>query len=191
MCSEGGLEGPGTVATEPGRAGSSAFEPAELATSCSSELEGVEHRGRKGAVGAATRPGLSVRKDFSSRNPMSGSGPSESARPEGEEPAEGARNPGGGACRVWQTRVIRIPSAHVAVGAMNPRRGDPTLLGRRRHPGPNPVRAAKPAGAAVRSSDRVDGRMSEHLVVVETTRRGRRTNDAATTSGALREAGQP
>jgi len=41
----GGLERPGTVATEPGRAGSSALEPAELATSYSSEFEADEHRG--------------------------------------------------------------------------------------------------------------------------------------------------
>jgi len=45
MCFEGGLGRPGTVATEPGRAGSSVLEPAELATSRSSEQEAVEHRG--------------------------------------------------------------------------------------------------------------------------------------------------
>jgi hypothetical protein len=119
---------------------------------------------------------------------MSGSGPSVSARPEREETAEGAKDPVGGTCRVWQTRVIRISSAHVAGGAQNPRRGDPTVLGRRGHLGPNPERAAKPVEAAGRSSDRTDGRTAESLVVVETTWRKRRTNVAATLVGALREA---
>jgi hypothetical protein len=64
MCSEGGLERLGTMAMEPGRAGSSVFEPAELATSYSSEFEADEHRRRKGAADAATRPGLTVRKVF-------------------------------------------------------------------------------------------------------------------------------
>jgi len=50
-----GLEGLGTTAVEPGRKGSSAFEAAELSTSYSSEFETVEHRGRRGAGGAATR----------------------------------------------------------------------------------------------------------------------------------------
>jgi hypothetical protein len=180
MCFEGGLERPGTVATEPGRAGSSALEPAELATSYSSEFEADEHRGREGARDAETRPGPTVRKDFSSQNPMSGSGPSESARPKREQPVEGAKDPEGGPCRVWQTRVIRISSAHVAGGARNPRRGDPTRQGRRRHCGPHPERAAKPVEAAGRSSDRTDGRMTEHLAVVETAWRARRTNVAAT-----------
>ena len=50
-----GLAGLGTTAVEPGRKGSSAFESAELSTSYSSEFETVEHRGRRGARGAATR----------------------------------------------------------------------------------------------------------------------------------------
>jgi 4-diphosphocytidyl-2C-methyl-D-erythritol kinase len=41
---------------------------------------------------------------------MSGSGPSVSARPEGEQTVEAARNREDGLCRVWMTRVIRIPS---------------------------------------------------------------------------------
>jgi hypothetical protein len=69
MCSEGGLERLGTVATEPGRAGSSAFEPAELATSYSSEFEAVEQRRRKGAADAETRPGLPDRKVFRVETP--------------------------------------------------------------------------------------------------------------------------
>jgi len=45
MCFEGGLASLGTMAMEPGRMGSSALEPAELATSYSSEFEADEHRG--------------------------------------------------------------------------------------------------------------------------------------------------
>jgi len=102
MCFEGELGRPGTVATEPGRVGSSALEPAELATSCSSEQEAVEHRGRRGAADTATCPGLTVRKDSASENPMSGSGPSVSARPRREQAVERARNPEDGECRVWK-----------------------------------------------------------------------------------------
>jgi hypothetical protein len=83
------------------------------------------------------------------------------------------------------------PSADVAEGAMNPRRGDLTRHGQRGHFGLNPERETKPAGAAGRSSDRSDGRTVEYLVVVQTTRRRWRTNVAATPYGALREAGQP
>jgi hypothetical protein len=176
------------MAMEPGRAGSSASEPAELATSYSSEFEADEHRGRRSAADAATRPGLPVRKDFASENPRGGSGPSESARPRREQPVEGARNPEDGRCRVRQTRVIRISSAQVARGARNPRRGDPTGHGRRRHPRQHPEGAAKPVEAAGRSSDRTDGPIAEDLAVVKTTRREWRTDDAATRSGALREA---
>jgi len=142
----------------------------------------------KGRRGAAMHHGLSARKGVTSENPRSGSGPSESARPEGEQPVEGVRNPEDGRCRVRQTRVNRISSAHVARGARNPRRGVPTGHGRRRHQGLNPEGAAKPVEAAGRSSDRADGRIAEDLAVVKTTRRERRTDDAATRSGALREA---
>jgi len=102
-----GLRGPGTTAVEPGRRGSSAFEAAELSTSSSSEFEVAEHRGRDGAVDAARRHGPDVRKDFRRWNPMSGSGPSVSARPEGEQTVEGVRNPEDGWSRVRQTRGIR------------------------------------------------------------------------------------
>jgi len=50
---------------------------------------------------------------------------------------------------------------------------------------------AKPAGAVEWSSDHETGRRAEHLAVVKTTRRERRTDDAATLSGALREAAEP
>jgi len=53
--------------------------------------------------------GLSARKGVQSENPRSGSGPSESARPEGEQSVEGVRNPEDGKCRAWNARVLRIP----------------------------------------------------------------------------------
>ena len=130
MCFVGGLERPGTMAMELGRAGSSVFEPAELATSYSSEFEAVEHRRRKGAVDAETRPGLTVRKVSSSWNPMSGSGPSVSARSRREQTVGGVENPEDGQCRVWQARVIRISAVDVAEGVRNPRRGEPIPLDR-------------------------------------------------------------
>jgi hypothetical protein len=64
-------------------------------------------------------------------------------------------------------------SAEVAGGARNPRRGDPVRQDRGGHLRPNPERVAKPVEAAVRSSDRADGRSAEDLAVVETTRRMR------------------
>jgi hypothetical protein len=92
---------------EPGREGSSVFEAAELSTSYSSESEAVEHRGGDDAVDTARCHGLTVRKDFESVNPMSGSGPSVSARPEGEQTVEGVRNPEDGRSWVRQTRGAR------------------------------------------------------------------------------------
>ena len=97
----------GTTYAEPGRAGSSAFEALELSTSYSSEFEVAEHQGRKGAADAAMRHGLTARKRLNGENPRSGSGPSVSARPEGEQPVEGARNPEDGRRRARQTRCSR------------------------------------------------------------------------------------
>lgn len=105
---------------EPGWEGSSASESAELSTSYSSEFEAVEHRRRRGAAGAATHHGRPIRKGCKSKNPMSGSGPSVSARRKGEEPAERVRDPEGGTCRVRQTRVIRIPSPMSLEGRETP-----------------------------------------------------------------------
>jgi len=102
-----GLRGSGTTAVGPGRNGSSVFEAAELSTSYSSESEAVEHRRREDAADAARRHGPTVRKDFESENPMSGSGPSVSARPEGEQTVEGVRNPEDGRSRVRKTRGAR------------------------------------------------------------------------------------
>jgi hypothetical protein len=100
-----GFEDSGTTAVEPERAGSSALESAELSTSYSSEFEVVEHRGREGAgvsrrSDASVHDGLPGRKSLSSENPMSGSGPSVSARPGGDQTVEGVRNPEDGRCRV-------------------------------------------------------------------------------------------
>jgi hypothetical protein len=130
MCFEGGLPGSGTTAVEPGRKGTSAFEAAELSTSYSSEFETVEHRGRRGARDAATRFRPIRSKEPESENPRSGSGPSESARPEGEQPVEGVRNPEDGRCRAVEGPGRTDPSADAAEGARNPRRGDPVLRDR-------------------------------------------------------------
>jgi hypothetical protein len=51
---------------------------------------------------------------------MSGSGPSVSARPKGDEAAERAKYPEGGVCRVRQTRVMRIPSPMSLEGRETP-----------------------------------------------------------------------
>jgi hypothetical protein len=80
-----------------------------LQTSYSSEFEAVRHHRREGAAGAATHHGLCTRKSCTSENPRSGSGPSVSARPEGDQPVEGAKNPKDGSCRVRQARVMQIP----------------------------------------------------------------------------------
>jgi hypothetical protein len=74
----------------------------------------------EGRRDAATHHGLSIRKGCMSENPMSGSGPSESARPKGAKPAERVRDPEGGACRVRQTRVMRIPSPMSLEGRETP-----------------------------------------------------------------------
>jgi hypothetical protein len=186
-----GLGGPGTTAVGPGQASSSALESVELSTSYSSEFEAVEHHGREGAAGAAMHHGLPVRKGVTSENPRSGSGPSVSARPEGEQPVEGARNPEDGQCRAWNARVIRIPPLMSLKGRRTPGGATRSLLDRGGRLGPNPERETKPVEAAGRSSDRSAGRTAESLEVVKTTRRLRRTDVAAMPDGALREASQP
>jgi len=113
------------------------WSPRSFQTSYSSEFEAVEHRGREGAAGAAMHHGLPVRKGVTSENPRSGSGPSVSARPEGEQPVEGAKNPEDGRCRARQVRHDD-PSADVAEGAGNPRRGDPVQAGPGRASWPEP-----------------------------------------------------
>jgi len=125
-----GLGGLGTTAVEPGLAGSSALESAELSTSYSSECEDVEHRGREGAAGAAMHHGLPVRKGVTSENPRSGSGPSVSARPEGEQTVEGVRNPEDGRCRAWNAREVRIPPLMSLKGRETPGGAIRSLLDR-------------------------------------------------------------
>jgi hypothetical protein len=108
MCSVGGsktLE-PRTW-NQVGRAQAS-WRPWSFRTSYSSEFEAAEHHGREDAADAAMRHGLPVRKSLASENPKSGSGPSVSARPEGEQPVEGVKNPEDGRCRARQARNIRI-----------------------------------------------------------------------------------
>jgi hypothetical protein len=100
----------------PGYRSSSVWEAAELSTSYSSEFETVEHRGRKDMRGAATRLSPRTRKGFASENPMSGSGPSVSARREGEQTVEGVRNPEDGWCRAVVGPGDTDPFADVAGG---------------------------------------------------------------------------
>jgi hypothetical protein len=66
-----------------------------------------------------------ARKSSASENPMSGSGPSESASQEGEQPVEGVRNPEDGRCRALDGPGDTDLSDEVAEGARNPRRGEP------------------------------------------------------------------
>jgi hypothetical protein len=109
MCSVGGSK-----ALEPrtwnqvGRAQAS-WRPWSFRTSYSSEFEAAEHHGREDAAGAAMRHGLPVRKSLRCENPRSGSGPSVSARPEGEKAVEGVKNPEDGRCQARQAWNIRIP----------------------------------------------------------------------------------
>jgi hypothetical protein len=83
-----GLGGSGTMAMEPGRTGSSAFESAELPTSYSSEFEAVEHRRRQGAADAATHPGLPARKSPASETPGAAADP---ASPQGRREMKPSR----------------------------------------------------------------------------------------------------
>ena len=69
--------------------------------------------------GDAFRPDHS--KEPCERNPMSGSGPSVSARSEGEQPVEGVRNPEDGRCRALDGPGDTDPSAEVAEGARTSR----------------------------------------------------------------------
>jgi len=121
---------------------------------------------------------------------MSGSGPSVSARPEGDQPVEGVRNPEDGRRRAGRPGAT-IPPLMSLKGRETPGGATRSVLDRGGCLGLNPERETKPAGAAGRSSDRTDGRTAEDLAVVKTTRRRRRTNVASTPNGALREAGQP
>jgi len=67
---------------------------------------------------------------------MSGSGPSVSARPEGEQPVEGVRNPEDGWCRAVEGPGDTDPSAEVAEGARDLDEGRAGPAG--------PVRACEP-----------------------------------------------
>jgi hypothetical protein len=90
-----------------GRAQAS-WRPWSFRTSYSSEFEAAGHHGREDAAGAAMRHGLPVRKSLRSVNPKSGSGPSVSARSEGEQTVEGVKNPEDGRCQARQVWNIRI-----------------------------------------------------------------------------------
>lgn len=104
-----GLGGPGTTAVGPGPAGSSACRVCGAFDLVFLRVRGCRAPWTSGCRGAAMHHGLPVRKGVTSWNPRSGSGPSESAGPEGEQSVEGARNPRDGRCRARHARVIRIP----------------------------------------------------------------------------------
>jgi hypothetical protein len=67
-----------------------------------------------------------------------------SARPEGEEPVEGARNPEDGTCRVRQTRVMQISPPMSLEGRETPGGATRSTQDRGGHFGPNPERETKP-----------------------------------------------
>jgi hypothetical protein len=190
MCFEGGSEALEPRPWNQNWRAQVPWSPQSFQTSYSSEFEAAKHCGQEGAAGAAMHHGLPFRKSVPSENPMSGSGPSVSARPEGEQTVEGARNPEDGRCRTGRSDMT-IPPLMSLKGRETPGGATRSTQDRGGRLGPNPERATKPAGAAGRSQDRTDGRTAEFLVVVQTTRRRRRTNRAATPDGALREAGQP
>jgi hypothetical protein len=132
-----GLGSSGTTAVEPGqgrlkRLGAcGAFRPR---IPQSSRLGAPWARGCSGC-GNASRP--SCPKELFREEPRSGSGPSVSARPEGEEPVEGVRNPEDGTCRVRQTRVMRIPPP-MSLKGREPQEGRPGPAGPGRALRPEP-----------------------------------------------------
>src|SRR5688572_14771142 len=79
-------------------------------------------------------------------NPMSGSGPSVSARPEGEQTVEGARNPEDGRLRVRQTRGIRSLRRCRCRGG-KPQEGRPGQAWPGRASGPEPCEGDEACGS--------------------------------------------
>jgi|SwirhirootsSR2_FD_contig_111_12744_length_969_multi_5_in_0_out_0_2 hypothetical protein len=107
MGSEGDSEALGPRPWDQGRQAQVPWSLRSFQTSYSSEFEAwstVDERAQR--VRRRTTASLSERA--SREEPQSGSGPSVSARLEGEEPVEGVRNPEDGTCRVRQARVMRI-----------------------------------------------------------------------------------
>jgi hypothetical protein len=105
------FERPGTTAVGPGRMGSStpvrlrSFRPRIPQSSrlWSTVDDGVQWTSQD-------VPASPPERTLRAMNPRSGSGPSESARPKGEQTVETVRDREDGWCRVGQARVIRIPS---------------------------------------------------------------------------------
>jgi hypothetical protein len=191
MCSGGG-----SAALEPrpwnqGGWAQASSSRRSLQTSYSSEFEAVRHRRRRDAGSAATHSRPRRSKELHEREPQERQRTQRVRKAGGRRTRRGGEKPRGRIVPGEANPGDADPSADVAEGAWNPRRGNLARHGQGGHLSPNPERATKPAGAAGRSSDRTDGRTAEFLVVVQTTRRRRRTNRAATPSGALREAGQP
>jgi hypothetical protein len=146
MCSEGDSE---VLEPRPWNQGGRAqvlFEAVELSTSSSSEFEAVEHHGRESAVDTARCHGPAVRKDLRRVNPMSGSGPSVSARPEGEQTVEGVRNPEDGRLRVRQARGIRSLRRCRCRGG-KPQEGRPGQAWPGRASGPEPCEGDEACGS--------------------------------------------
>jgi hypothetical protein len=79
-------------------------------------------------------------------NPMSGSGPSVSARPEGEQTVEGVRNPEDGRLRVRQTRGIRSLRRCRCRGG-KPQEGRPGQAWPGRASGPEPCEGDEACGS--------------------------------------------
>jgi hypothetical protein len=103
-----GVHRPGTTAVEPGRRGSSAFRVRGAFDLVFLRIRGcrapwTRERSRHRKVTTA-QPSERTEGRV---NPMSGCGPSVSARPEGEQTVEGVRNPEDGRSRVRQTRGLR------------------------------------------------------------------------------------
>jgi len=138
LCSGGGS---GALEPRPWNQGGRAQVPTRLRSSRSripqsSRLQGTADEGAQGARQRVSGP--TVLKGPSSENPMSGSGPSESARPEGEQTVEGVRNPGDGWSRAVDGPGRVDPSAEVAEGARNLDEGRAGPAGPVRALGPEP-----------------------------------------------------
>jgi hypothetical protein len=164
-----GFECPGTTAVGPGRTGSSpparlrSFRPRipQSTRLWSTADDGVQWTSRD-------VPASPPERTLRTTNPRSGSGPSESARPKGEQTVETVRDREDGWCRAGQARVIRIPSPMSLEGRETP--GGATRPGMAGEgPAARTLRGRRSLRErAGRSSDRPDGRTAEHLVVVKT-----------------------
>jgi hypothetical protein len=107
MCSVGGPKALEPRTWDQIGQGSSVWEAVELSDLVFLRVRGCRAPRTKGHRDAAMRHGLPVRKSLCGENPMSGSGPSVSAKSEGEQTVEGVRNPEDGRRRERQSRCAR------------------------------------------------------------------------------------